>query len=100
MRDIALSNMENELKELQLNTLKKTIFEIKEKLYEKDRLFRKIVESKEAFNILSNAQGDKFYKLLTIRRNLLNKNHELWNIICTIDETTVTIENNIKQDKL
>lgn len=100
MRDIALSNIENELKELQLRTLKKTIFEIKEKLYEKDRLFRKIVQSKEAFNILSNAHVDKFDKLLTIRRSLQKKNYELWNIICSINETTVIIENNIKQDKL
>lgn len=100
MRDIALSNIENELKELQLRTLKKTIFEIKEKLYEREKLFRKIVQSQEAFNILSNAHGDKFDKLLTIRRSLQIKNYELWNIICTINETTVTIENNIKQDKL
>lgn len=100
MRDIALSNIEYELKELQLRTLKKTIFEIKEKLYEKDRLFRKIVQSKEAFNILLNAQGDKFDKLLTTRRSLQKKNYELWKIICTINETTETIENNIKEDKL
>lgn len=100
MRDIALSNIENELKELQLRTLKKTIFEIKENLYEREKLFRRIVKSQEAFNILSLATGDKFDKLLTTRISLQKKNCELWNIICKINEITLKIETKIREGKL
>lgn len=100
MIDIALSNIEYELKELQLRTLKKTIFEIKENLYEREKLFRKTVQSQEAFNILSLATGDKFDKLLTTRRSLQKKNYELWNIICKINEITLKIETKIREGKL
>lgn len=100
MRDIALSNMENEMKELQLKTVEKTIEAIKLRLYQKDRLYIDIVHSKEAYNILLQANGEKLEKLITTRRHLQEKACELWNIIKIINETTKTIENKIKEDKL